>query len=138
MKQQRFKAFQLNQMEEYLGQMHLAGQALQQVSSWSGKMEFVACPSEEMHYQIDVYQPSKKETGFFPEYDTHYLSFFQDAGWEMVCGVSPYVIWCKPVAAVGTPDEALLYNDRSSIYLSKENCDESDFIHCNFALDCAS
>ncbi|MGT2715222.1 DUF2812 domain-containing protein [Streptococcus respiraculi] len=116
MKQQKFNKCDPSQTEKYLGQMHLAGQALKQVSSWSGKMEFVACPSEEMLYRIDVYQPSKKEVGFFPEYDAHYLSFFQDVGWEMVCGVSPYVVWRKPVAAVGNPDEALLYNDSSSIY----------------------
>ncbi|MTB63734.1 hypothetical protein GGG87_01745 [Streptococcus sp. zg-86] len=81
MKQQRFKAFQPNQMEEYLKQMHQSGQALKEVFPWSGKMVFFPCKSE-----------------------------------EMVCGVSPYVVWRKPVAAVGTPDEALLYNDRSSIY----------------------
>lgn len=116
MKKQKFNKFNPSQTEEYLGQMHLAGQALKQVSSWSGKMEFVICKPAEMLYRIDVYQPSKKEVGFFPEYDAHYLSFFQDAGWEMVCGVSPYVIWRKPVATVDFPDEALLYNDRDSIY----------------------
>ncbi|MEX5397297.1 DUF2812 domain-containing protein [Streptococcus sp. ZJ93] len=116
MKQQKFNKFNPSQTEKHLSQMHLSGQALKQVSSWSGKMEFVACPSEAMFYRIDVYQPSKKEVGFFPEYDAHYLSFFQDAGWEMVCGVSPYVVWRKPASAVELPDESLLYNDRDSIY----------------------
>ncbi|MGT2951225.1 hypothetical protein BU202_08910 [Streptococcus cuniculi] len=116
MKQQKFNKFDPSQTEAYLTRMHLSGQALKQVSSWSGKMEFSSCKPEEMVYRIDVYQPSKKEVGFFPEYDDHYLSFFRDASWEMVCGMSPYVVWRKPAAAVDLPDESLLYNDRDSIY----------------------
>ncbi|MBF0778797.1 DUF2812 domain-containing protein [Streptococcus cuniculi] len=116
MKRQKFNKFSPSQMEVYFYRMHLSGQAVKQVSSWSGRVEFVACKPEEMVYRLDFYQPSKKEVGFFPEYDDHYLSFFQDTGWEMVCAVSPYVVWRKPVEAVSLPDEALLYNDRESLY----------------------
>lgn len=116
MKKQKFNRFKPIQMEAYFSRMQRSGQALKQVSPWSGTIEFVSCKPENMIYRLDFYQPSKKEIGFFPEYDHHYLTLFQDAGWEMVCGASPYVIWRKPVSTVDSPDESLLYNDREGVY----------------------
>lgn len=112
----KFNPFKPEQMEEYLSQMHQSGQALQSISPWAKKMTFVPCQAKEMVYRLDIYQPSKKEMGFFPEYDAHYRSYFEDEGWEMVTGAYPYVIWRKPAHGITHADDLLLYNTREDRY----------------------
>lgn len=116
MKEKMFNALYPERILTYLEEQHHQGYALKEISPFTGNVTFKECQPARVVYRMDVYQPSHSEAGFFPEYDHIYLQYFQDAGWEMVCGVAPYVIFRKPVTDETKGAELELYSDRDTVY----------------------
>lgn len=110
----RFSTYQDPQkLEIYLRQQHQAGQALQAIHGFSGKLTFATIVPEDVVYRLDYYET---KGGFFqPEYDHGYRKLFADAGWEFVTSMMPYVVFRQPVMADTDPRDLSLYSDRDSL-----------------------
>ncbi|TCD45729.1 DUF2812 domain-containing protein [Streptococcus sp. X16XC17] len=63
MKKIRFNPLRPQQMEKLLMQQHKNGQALKEISPFTGKMVFVPCQPEDVVYRLDFYQAPNKWVG---------------------------------------------------------------------------
>ncbi|MGT2910270.1 DUF2812 domain-containing protein [Streptococcus cameli] len=110
----KFNPRKPEQMEAYFRQMHQEGWAVKNINPFTGKIEFVPCQAEDVIYKLDIYTPKSQWELFLPEYDGDYKVLFESAGWQMVSGFRPYVLFKKAVASATCEEELELYSDRTS------------------------
>lgn len=103
-----FSIFEYQKEEVYLREMHKSGWSFVKVKGF-GSYHFEKCTPEDVVYQLDYNQDSKKNRD-------EYLQMFSDCGWEYLQDYAGYTYFRKSAADMNG-DEGIFCDEESKIQM---------------------